>query len=426
MKIFITGTTGESLPPPYAGIPKHTLLLARLWRESGHEVATSFVYRHDHEDDLNAQASYFFEYSKKPTKISKAYFWVRYFLKNPYLYVFLLVRYLRIDRHISKEVLLYTAYGVFLDDVVTTFKPDVLLSEAALIKTFMASQIARKHRIPIVVHTYAEIHDMDISPNKRLKTNPENLKRYWELFLNDINLVLAPSIYCAHGPLQYAPKNKVQVVYFGIDVTKYLNFSETKEDAQVYFKLSPDLFYFVAVGALTLRKGHDHLIQAAAKLINSGEDVGVVLCGPGNPHDLRELAVSEGIADKVFFFTGLSEQELMRLYRATDIYCDASNTPRACLGMSLTEAMVMGQPVVAYDIGGIPEVVFNMQNGLLAPTNDINALAQALKTIKNLPVDQFAGLGVEGRLVAKKFVDIENESKQLTDIFQRVIFDSKS
>ncbi len=426
MKIFITGTTGESLPPPYAGIPKHTLLLARLWRELGHEVAASFVYRHNHEDDLNAQARYFFEYSKNPTKISKTYFLIRYFLKNPALYIFLLSRYLRIDRQISREVLLYTAYGVFLDHVVSIFKPDIILSEAALIKTFMASQIARKHKIPIVVHTYAEIHDMGISPNKRLKANPQKLKRYWELFLNDIDLILAPSIYCAHGPLQYATKEKVQVVYFGIDVAKYLDFTETKESAQAYFKLSPDLFYFVAVGALTLRKGHDHLIQAAAKLINAGEDVGVVLCGPGNPNDLRELAIAEGIADKVFFFTGLSEQELMRLYRATDVYCDASNTPRACLGMSLTEAMIMGQPVVAYDAGGIPEVVFNMQNGLLAPTNDIDALAQALKVIKNLPTDQFIKLGMEGRVVAKKFVDIENESKQLADIFQRVIFDSKS
>jgi glycosyltransferase involved in cell wall biosynthesis len=181
-----------------------------------------------------------------------------------------------------------------------------------------------------------------------------------------------------------------------------------------------DLFCYVAVGALTSRKGHDHLIKAAAPHIRNGEKIGVVICGPGNPAELKALAQSEGIEKNVFFFTGLSEKELMRLYRASDAYCDASNTPRACLGMSLTEAMIMGMPVISYDAGGMPEVVKEGYNGMLVETNNIHALSDALLKLKNTSDEQKVEFGKNGMKIAYDMVDIEKEAIQVVEVLKKI------
>src|SRR3989344_2250698 len=94
MKILITGTTGESMPPPYGGVPKLCLLVAGVWKKLGHEVAITFVYRPDNADELGAEAQYFFEYESKPTKIKKIIYFFKYFFKNPALYFYLLFSYL--------------------------------------------------------------------------------------------------------------------------------------------------------------------------------------------------------------------------------------------------------------------------------------------------------------------------------------------
>jgi glycosyltransferase involved in cell wall biosynthesis len=421
MKIFITGTVGESLPAPYAGIPKHSLLLARLWREKDHQVALSWVYRHDKEDDLGAQGTYFFEFNKKPNKVSKILFLIKYFISDPALYIFLFQRYLRTGGPMTREVYLYAAYGVFLDKAMQSFRPDVIMAEAALIKGFMAAEVAKRRKIPVSVHVYAEVHDMTMGANKFLKGDEQKLEKYWKTFFETTDLILSPSIYCSNASRKYFPQEKIKVIYFGIDISKGIEFNETQESARNYFKLPHDVFFFVAVGALTLRKGHDHMIRAAAKLIKKGEKVGVLICGPGNPAELKAIAAEEGISDKVFFFTGLSETELMRLYRAANVYCDASNTPRACLGMSLTEGMVMGLPAVAYDAGGMPEVVLPMKNGLLAPTNDINALSEQLHEISTMPHEQYVAFGEEGKKLARDLVDIKKEAARLIEEFEKIV-----
>ncbi len=418
MKILITGTVGESLPPPYAGIPKHSLFLAKLWREAGHEVALSFIYHHEDEDDLGASGKYYFEYPKKPSKLQKLLFLSKYLSKNPVLYTRLLKRYLQIGGIFNREAVLYAAYGVFIEGIMEEFKPDIVLGQAALIKTFMAQEVARMRGIRSVVQVYAEVHDMTMTPNKIIKNDQGRLNKYWKSYFENTDLILSPSIYCAQGPLKYVVKEKVKIIYFGIDTQKYLDFTEDRESARRYFTLPSSTFYFVAVGALTLRKGHDHLIRAVSPLVKRGLDVGILLCGPGNPTELKNLASQEGLEDKVHFFTGLSEEELMRLYRSANCYCDASNTVRACLGMSLTEGMIMGLPTVAYDAGGMPEVVLDGQNGFLAETNDISKLSQCLERVYSSDSSEQLRMGEAGRKIALETVSIEGTARKHLEFFK--------
>ena len=416
MRILFTGNVGESLPPPYAGIPKRALLLARAMREAGHTVGIAFVYRHEHEDDIGAGAEYFFDYARQPTKFAKIFFIVRQFFINPFLYVSLVLRYVRMHRFLSRECLVNAAHGVMLDGVVRQFRPDIMLSEAAIIRTFMAAQIARRHNIPIVFDTYAEVHDASIL---KLRGGESHRTAYWTEFLKIPDLIIAPSYYCGKGPEVYTPPGKVKVIYAGIEFEKYRSIALTKLQARAKFGLSEDSFLVIAVGSLAARKGHDHMLKAIA-MLPASIDAHAVICGPGDASWLKDLARELGILERVHFFSGLSEDELIALYRAVDLYCDASNTPRACLGMSVTEAMAVSMPIVAYDTAGLPEIVKNNENGYLVPLDNIQKLSEAMKTVSELSPAEYARLAENSVQLAGKLVDLKTCAKEMIFTLEEV------
>ncbi len=380
------------MPPPYGGIPKVSLLYAREWKRMGHEVAVSFVYKPEKADDLGAEASYFFEYAARPGKVSKAAFLIRHVTRHPALYARLFLAYARINPRITIETILYAAYGVWVDGVIASFKPDIILSEAALIKSFMAAHRARARHIPIVFDTYAEVRDLAMGVNKHFK--PKVRRRYWETFLAMPEFVMGMSN-CSDGPLMYMPKQRVKVFYDTCDFTNSrAALSESVADARAALMLPPDMPLLGAVGAFSPRKGHDHIIKAAGALHREGIAVGVVLCGAGDAAEWKALAASEGIADRVFFLQGLSERDLSRLYRSVDLYANLSNSPRSCgLDLALLEAMAAQKPVVVYDTGALPTAVPDGKNGYIVHTDDIASVSAAIRSFLSLSPEERAQMG---------------------------------
>jgi glycosyltransferase involved in cell wall biosynthesis len=236
----------------------------------------------------------------------------------------------------------------------------------------------------------------------------EHTLKFWKKFLDMAELIIAPSFFCGKGPGEYVATEKLIVLYPGID-TGLLKEVENEDVfvARKRFNLPEDFFLVGAVGAFVSRKGHDHLIKASANLIKNGNKIGIVLCGPGSKDWLVSLSKKEGIENNVYFFTGLSEKDLFLLYRSLDLYCDASNTPRACLGMSLTEAMLVGVPAIAYNNGGLPEIVKEGDNGLLVPLDDIDRLSQGIERMSLLPKEERQKMGERGKIMCKKIVDLD-------------------
>jgi glycosyltransferase involved in cell wall biosynthesis len=404
LRILITGTTGESMPPPYAGIPKLSLLNARVWKKLGHRVAITFAYCPVEPDDFGVGAEYFFEYNGKPNKFKKILFLLRYFLTNPFLYFNLLKNYLKADPHFFLEAILYPAYGIFLDKVFFSFKPDIVLAETALIKTFMAAQIAKRRKVPIAFDTYAEIHDLSMGMNKHL--NEKERKKYWESFLNLADLVIGDGN-CARGALTYLPPEKVKVFYDSCDYNFYkMEISESRQTLRKYFKLPEKSFLVGAVGAFEPRKGHDYLIKAVAKLSRAGYNIGAVICGgAGDPEKWRVLAKEEGVEDKVHLFSNIKETsvDLVKLYKCLDLYCNLSNTPRSCSwDMALLEAMAAGSPIIVCNHGDLPGAVPEGQNGIVVPTNDIEAISRAILKIYQLSPEKRREMGKESSVFAAK------------------------
>lgn len=136
-------------------------------------------------------------------------------------------------------------------------------------------------------------------------------------------------------------------------------------------------------GRLSSEKGVDVLVDAAA-LLPAGIGVTIAGDGPELPA-LRARAEAAGVADRVRFAGRLPSGELHDLMRSSAIVVAPSrwyeNQP-----MVVLEAFGCARPVVASDLGGMPELVEHGVSGLLVEHDDAAALAKALIELATDPV----------------------------------------
>jgi glycosyltransferase involved in cell wall biosynthesis len=140
----------------------------------------------------------------------------------------------------------------------------------------------------------------------------------------------------------------------------------------------------LCVAAVTPNKGHDVLLAALATLIDLSWRclcIGSVDQDPGFVDRLGRQARDGGIGDRVSFTGPRTGADLDVAYAAADLLVLASHGET--YAMVVTEALARGLPVVATDVGGLPEALGRgadgSQPGLLVPSDDSAALAAALR-----------------------------------------------
>jgi glycosyltransferase involved in cell wall biosynthesis len=140
----------------------------------------------------------------------------------------------------------------------------------------------------------------------------------------------------------------------------------------------------LCVAAVTPNKGHDLLLESLATLTDLAwhvDCVGSLELDPGFVDRLHRQARTSGIGDRVCFTGARSGADLDAAYAAADLLVLASWAET--YGMVVTEALARGVPVVASDVGGVPEALGQASDGsrpgLLVPRGDRTAFAAALR-----------------------------------------------
>lgn len=133
------------------------------------------------------------------------------------------------------------------------------------------------------------------------------------------------------------------------------------------------------VGRLSPLKGHEIALQACARLRRQGRDVRLCLTGdaPGDParRALEVRAASLGLGESVEWL-GV-RQDMAQVIASLDMVIAPSLYPES-FGRTLIEAQAVGRPVIASRLGAFEEVVTHERTGLLVPSADAAALAQAI------------------------------------------------
>jgi len=140
----------------------------------------------------------------------------------------------------------------------------------------------------------------------------------------------------------------------------------------------------LCVAAVTPLKGHDVLLEALATVSDLSwrcDCVGTLDRDPGFVERLRSQAREGGLSDRVVFTGPRTGADLDLSYASADVVVLASRAET--YGMVVTEALARGIPVVATDVGGLPEAMGRGADGslpgLLVPPGDPAALAAALR-----------------------------------------------
>ncbi len=176
------------------------------------------------------------------------------------------------------------------------------------------------------------------------------------------------------------------------------------------------------VGRVHAGKGPIYLIEAIERLTRQGLPVKGLIVGDGPElESLRQLVIARNLTDSVIL-PGFC-QEVGPYYSAMDIFVVPSL--KESMPLTALEAMAMRRPIIASNVGGLPDVIKDGQNGLLVPPADSEALAAAIEKLmadRNLS-EKLAGCGRE--TVVQKF-SAEAMTRQLENVFQETIEESKS
>ena len=173
------------------------------------------------------------------------------------------------------------------------------------------------------------------------------------------------------------------------------------------------------VGRLESYKGVDYLLEAMPTIRAKFPDVRLLLAGGGEERaNLEALTQRLGLGDTVAFLGRLDRAELEKLYQRAAMVVVPSTYPEA-FGKIGVEAMSVGRPVVATDVGGIHEWLHDGKNGLLVPPANAPALAEA---IVKLLADRelYARMAARARETVEQF-DLENHVTLMEKIYSRVI-----
>ena len=154
----------------------------------------------------------------------------------------------------------------------------------------------------------------------------------------------------------------------------------------------------ITVRALYYVYGIDTAIRAFSNLKN----VKLTIIGNGPLKDkLRELAVKTK-SNIEFIFEGIPHSMLPVYYNNAGFFVAPSRSESQ--GVAMCEAMSAGLPVIATNVGGIPEFVKHGYNGILVPRNSHLLLRKAILTIINLSDDKYCSLAINAREYSlKKF-----------------------
>jgi glycosyltransferase involved in cell wall biosynthesis len=152
------------------------------------------------------------------------------------------------------------------------------------------------------------------------------------------------------------------------------------------------------IGKLTEQKGLHHLLQAMARM-RSRPRLDVVGAGRVEDAGVRTLARELGLEDRITWKPLLTQAELAECYRRAAIHVIPAIDEG--LGLTAVESLLSETPVVAFDSGGVTDVVRPGQTGLLVPPGDTTALATALDGLLGDEAER-RRLGAEGRAFAMR------------------------
>lgn len=215
---------------------------------------------------------------------------------------------------------------------------------------------------------------------------------------------------------EIASSDRATLIYHGIAEPGRTDRPIDLSEKRKMLGLSADKTVIGTVGLLEKQKGPEDFIRSIPLVLHSFPECQFVLIGDGPLRGrLEDLAGQLGISRSVRFAGWRDDAaELMQIL---DIFCLPSLWES--FGLVLLEAMAYAKPIVATDVGGIPDVILNGETGLLVSPRDPASLSKAMIYFLTHP-EIALEMGRRGRARLSERFTLENMIQRYEDFYLKI------
>jgi glycosyltransferase involved in cell wall biosynthesis len=289
----------------------------------------------------------------------------------------------------------WRAYRV-LRLLIREYRPDVVHTHSSK-AGIVGRAAAWAERVPAVVHT---IHGLPFGESERNFNNLlyVNAERYaarrCHAIVSVCDAMTEQALAAGVGRAE-----QFSTIYSGMEVDAFLDPAEPRTSIRRELSLDAEDIAFATVARLFERKGHEDILSIAPSVLSSNPRVRFVFLGDGILRGRLESEARNRNVAHAIRFTGLvAPHRIPSMLGGVDAVVHPSL--REGLARVLPQALIVGRPVISYDIDGAREVVLPT-TGCLLPPRDLPALRDAILRLA-ADTELRDRMGAEGR---RRFAD---------------------
>lgn len=300
-------------------------------------------------------------------------------------------------------MIFYLALALHIMRLVRKYKMDIIHAHdylpglaSVLAGIFLRKPVVVTFHLPIQITTFRLLSLSYSSPLFLVKKILKKCFIFW------VSAVICVSKFTYEETLKLGfPSSKLKIIYNWVtpSLKKNRPLKVRATLKKFYLNEKP---YILSVGSLSEKqKSFSTLIHAFKLLLDEGYELDLVIAGDGPDKEAYQKYSSElNVEDHVHFLSDVSDVDLATLYKKCELFVLPSRLE--AFGLVLLEAMIYGKPIVATNVGGVPEVIEDGYNGILVTPNS-SALFLGIEALLSAPQlkDTFGKRSKE--VVSKKF-----------------------
>ncbi|CAH1535202.1 Glycosyltransferase family 1 protein [Vibrio jasicida] len=220
--------------------------------------------------------------------------------------------------------------------------------------------------------------------------------------------------------------HKIHRLYNGIDLARFQSAIPKEKAMQIKsarLGVSDDIMIVAFIGQLTQEKGIDHFLNVAKRCVDGGIECQFLIIGDGAYRKEVETLCAHQDYQRDIQYLGL-RSDVPDILSVTDVFVMPSLWGEA-FGLTAIEASACGVPVVASNIGGLPEVILHHHSGILIEAGDETGLYDAIwRLIED--TDARVEFGQKGRRHAEQNFGLDNMVSKTFSHYQRLLNSNES